>query len=42
MESDANKLSEYMSELSEQAYYAGWLQGLPLVLWEESLTLLHN
>jgi hypothetical protein len=37
MESDANKLSEYMSELSEQAYCAGWMQGLEYALWNAVL-----
>lgn len=33
MEPDATKLMEYMSELSEEAYYAGWMDGLEYALW---------
>ena len=28
------KLAEYMSHLSERAYYAGWIDGLEYALWE--------
>jgi hypothetical protein len=27
------KLAAYMSELSERAYYAGWMEGLEYALW---------
>lgn len=37
MKSDANRLSEFMSELSEQAYCAGWMQGLEYALWNAVL-----
>ena len=35
---DLNKnqqeLAEYMIELSEEAYYAGWMEGLEYALWK--------
>jgi hypothetical protein len=30
-------LAEYMSELSEQAHHAGWMQGLEYALWEAAI-----
>jgi len=30
-------LAEYMSELSEAAWYAGWMDGLEFALWEAYL-----
>lgn len=33
MESDAFDLMRYMSELSERAYCAGWMDGLEYALW---------
>ena len=33
MEPDATKLMVYMSELSEEAYRAGWMDGLEFALW---------
>lgn len=30
---DQRKLAEYMSELSEKAYSAGWMDGLEYALW---------
>lgn len=30
---DQRELAEYMSELSEKAYHAGWYQGLEFDLW---------
>jgi hypothetical protein len=27
-------LADYMSDLSEQAYFAGWMHGLEFALWE--------
>jgi hypothetical protein len=27
-------LAEYMSELSEEAYFAGWMEGLEYALWK--------
>ena len=30
----AEALCAYMSELSEEAYYAGWMQGLEFALWD--------
>jgi hypothetical protein len=27
-------LVDYMSDLSEQAYFAGWMQGLEFALWQ--------
>ncbi len=34
LEPEAQELAEYMSELSEQAYYAGWKHGLEFELWD--------
>lgn len=34
MNPSAQALTDYMSELSEQAYSAGWMQGLEFALWE--------
>jgi hypothetical protein len=31
-------LADYMSELSEEAYYAGWMNGLEFALWEAMLS----
>lgn len=31
---EAQELAEYMSELSRQAYYAGWMQDLEFELWD--------
>ena len=31
---DQRALADYMSDLSEQAYYAGWMKGLEYALWE--------
>jgi hypothetical protein len=28
------ELAKYMSELSERAYYAGWMDGLEYALWQ--------
>lgn len=28
------RLAQYMSELSERAYSAGWMDGLELALWQ--------
>lgn len=28
------ELSDYMSELSEEAYYAGWMEDLEYALWD--------
>ena len=28
------ELAEYMSELSEDAYFAGWMEGLEYALWK--------
>jgi hypothetical protein len=33
MEANAVELREYMSELSESAYCAGWMKGLEFALW---------
>ncbi len=33
MKSEEKQLADYMSDLSEQAYYAGWMAGLEYVLW---------
>ena len=30
----ARVLADYMAELSESAYYAGWMQGLEFELWK--------
>jgi len=30
-------LADYMSALSEKAYYASWMEGLEYVLWEAAL-----
>ena len=27
-------LAEYMSELSEEAFFAGWMEGLEYALWK--------
>ena len=32
-------LAEYMSSISEKAYYAGWMDGLEYALWEAVLGL---
>ena len=34
LEPEAHELAEYMSELSEQAYYAGWMRDLEFELWD--------
>ena len=31
------ELRQYMSDLSEEAYFAGWMQGLEYALWEAVL-----
>jgi hypothetical protein len=31
---DQRRLADYMSELSELAYCAGWMEGLEFALWE--------
>lgn len=31
------RLADYMSALSEQAYYAGWMKDLEYALWEASV-----
>lgn len=36
---DQQALADYMSELSEEAWYAGWMQGLEYALWEAVLGL---
>lgn len=28
------ELADYLSDISEQAYYAGWMRGLEYELWE--------
>lgn len=33
LEPDQRALADYMSELSEEAYCAGWMSGLEYVLW---------
>jgi hypothetical protein len=33
MTPSAQALTDYMSELSESAYYAGWMKGLEFALW---------
>ncbi|MDX2111702.1 MAG: hypothetical protein SFY80_15830 [Verrucomicrobiota bacterium] len=33
MNPSAQALTDYMSELSEAAYFAGWMQGLEFALW---------
>ena len=37
MNSDATELMRYMSELSERAYCAGWMEGLEYTLWKAVL-----
>jgi hypothetical protein len=34
LEPEARELAEYMSELSERAYYAGWMGDLEFDLWD--------
>ena len=34
---DQRELFDFMSDLSEQAYYAGWMEGLEYALWEAAL-----
>ncbi len=34
LEPTARELADYMSNLSEEAYCAGWMQGLEFELWE--------
>ena len=31
---DQQRLADFMSDLSEQAYYAGWMKDLEYALWE--------
>jgi hypothetical protein len=31
---DQAELAKYMSDLSERAYYAGWMHGLEYALWQ--------
>jgi hypothetical protein len=31
---DQRALAQYMSDLSEEAYYAGWMEGLEYALWQ--------
>ena len=31
---EQSSLARYMSELSEKAYYAGWMSGLEYALWQ--------
>lgn len=31
---DQRRLADFMSDLSEQAYYASWMEGLEYALWE--------
>jgi hypothetical protein len=33
MKLEEKRLADYMSDLSEQAYYASWILGLEYVLW---------
>lgn len=37
LSSEQRQLAEFMSELSEEAYYAGWMVGLEYALWEALL-----
>ena len=37
MEPDATELMKYMSDLSERAYCAGWMDGLEYALWKAVL-----
>ena len=37
MSPEAKALMDYMSELSERAYCAGWMQGLEYALWQALL-----
>src|SRR3954468_4306066 len=34
LEPNARDLAQYMSDLSETAYYAGWMDGLEFELWD--------
>ncbi|MBS2100880.1 hypothetical protein [Carboxylicivirga linearis] len=34
LNTDQRKLAEYMSDLSEQAYYASWMKNLAFDLWK--------
>ena len=34
MSPNAEQLSSYMSDLSERAWYAGWMSGLEYALWK--------
>jgi len=34
---DQLSLAEYMSELSEETYYAGWMEGIEYLLWQVAL-----
>ena len=36
---DQRQLANFMSNLSEQAYCAGWIEGLEYALWEAPLNL---
>jgi hypothetical protein len=33
MNPEEKQLADYISDLSEQAYYAGWMAGLEYILW---------
>src|SRR4051794_36791517 len=34
LEPEAHELAQYMSDLSEDAWYAGWTDGLEFALWD--------
>lgn len=37
MKPEAKELMSYMSALSEEAYYADWMQGLEFALWKAAI-----
>ena len=39
---DQRLLAEFMSDLSEEAYYAGWMANLEYALWEAAMGLRRN
>ncbi len=42
MKPEAKKLMSYMSNLSEEAYCAGWIEGLEYALWKAVLEGSYN
>jgi hypothetical protein len=34
LEPEAHELAQYMSDLSEDAWHAGWMDGIEFALWD--------